>query len=58
MVIDYLRQGDDARLACPTPEHFLPLLYILGARRPADAVSFPVEGIDGGSISMLSVQLG
>jgi hypothetical protein len=31
---------------------------VLGARRNDDAVSFPADGVDGGSISMLSVQLG
>jgi 4,5-DOPA dioxygenase extradiol len=36
----------------------LPLLYVLGAQSAGDAVSFPVEGIDGGSISMLSVRVG
>ena len=36
----------------------LPLLYILGTRQANDKVSFPVEGFDGGSMSMLSVQLG
>lgn len=50
--------GNDARMSAPTPEHYLPLLYILGAKHPGDAVSFPVEGVDGGSISMLSVQIG
>jgi 4,5-DOPA dioxygenase extradiol len=50
--------GPDATLAVPTPEHYLPLLYVLGARRATDAVAFPVEGVDGGSISMLAVQIG
>jgi 4,5-DOPA dioxygenase extradiol len=50
--------GRDALLAAPTPEHYLPLLYVLGAQSPDDAVSFPTEGIDGGSISMLSVRVG
>lgn len=45
-------------LSAPTPDHYLPLLYVLGARHPEDAVAFPVEGIDGGSVSMLSVTLG
>jgi 4,5-DOPA dioxygenase extradiol len=48
----------DALLAAPTPDHYLPLLYVMGLRRKGDAVSFPVEGFDGGSISMLTIQIG
>lgn len=57
-IIDYEALGSDALLSIPTPEHYLPLLYVIGARRPGERVSFPVEGIDGGSISMLAVQVG
>jgi 4,5-DOPA dioxygenase extradiol len=57
-LIHYEALGADAMLSAPTPDHYLPLLYILGAQRPGDSVSFPVEGIDGGSVSMLTVQLG
>jgi hypothetical protein len=34
------------------------LLYVLATRQPGEAISFPVEGIDGGSISMLTAQVG
>lgn len=57
-LIDYEHLGEDAALSAPTPEHYLPLLYVLGAQQPGDAVSFPVEGIDGGSVSMLTVKIG
>jgi len=58
-LIDYERTlGREAVLAVPTPDHFLPFLYVLGTRAPSEQVSFPVEGVDGGSISMLSVQVG
>jgi 4,5-DOPA dioxygenase extradiol len=57
-LIDYEALGSDALLSVPTPEHYIPLLYVLGARKPGERVSFPVEGVDGGSISMLAVRFG
>lgn len=57
-LVNYELLGRDARLAIPTPDHFLPLLYVLGTRQSGDAITFPVEGVDGGSISMLAVQVG
>jgi 4,5-DOPA dioxygenase extradiol len=57
-LIHYEKLGKDSLLSIPTPEHFLPLLYIVAARQREDIVTFPVEGIDGRSVSMLSVQIG
>jgi 4,5-DOPA dioxygenase extradiol len=57
-LIAYESMGRDAVLSVPTPDHYLPLLYVLPLRRPDDRVRFPVEGFDGGSVSMLSVQIG
>ncbi len=58
-LVDYEEKlGREAILAVPTPDHYLPLLYVLGTRMRSDPATFPVEGIDGGSISMLSVRLG
>jgi 4,5-DOPA dioxygenase extradiol len=57
-LIDYETLGRDAMLSIPTPDHYLPLLYVVAARQQGEAVAFPVEGIDGGSISMLSVRIG
>ncbi len=57
-LIDYEMLGKDATMAAPTPEHYLPLLYIIALQRDDEEISFPVEGVDGGSISMLSVQVG
>lgn len=57
VLVDYEALGEDAMLSVPTPDHYLPLLYVLGTRGLDDAVTFPVEGVDGGSISMLAVEL-
>lgn len=57
-LVDYTSLGKDALLSVPTPEHYLPLLYVLGLHREGESVSFPVTGVDGGSISMLSIQVG
>ncbi|MGV8997820.1 MAG: 4,5-DOPA dioxygenase extradiol [Parvibaculaceae bacterium] len=54
-LIDYEAMGEPALLSIPTPDHYLPLLYVLGAIRPSDKVTFPVDGIDMGSLSMLCV---
>ena len=53
-LVDYEQWGDDARLSVPTREHFLPLLTIAGAKRDDEAITIAVDGIEGGSISMLS----
>lgn len=50
--------GPDAALAIPTPDHYLPLLYVLGASLPGEAATFPARGIEGGALSMLSVRFG
>ncbi len=57
-LIGYEELGKDALLSIPTPEHYLPLLYVLGVQETGESVSFPVEGVDGGSISMLTVKVG
>ena len=57
-LVNYEGLGRDAMLSAPTPEHYLPLLYVIALRREGEQVSFPVEGFDGGSVSMLSVRLG
>ena len=57
-LVEYLGMSEDSRLCVPTPDHFLPLLYLLGLRRDDEPLTFPVEGIEGGSLSMLSVRIG
>ena len=57
-LISYETLGRDAMLSAPTPDHYLPLLYILALQDEGESVTFPVSGFDGGSISMTAVQIG
>lgn len=57
-LIAYETMGRDAALSIPTPDHYLPLLYVIALRREGDPVSFPVQGVDGGSVSMLTLRIG
>jgi 4,5-DOPA dioxygenase extradiol len=57
-LINYEALGREALLSIPTPDHYLPLLYVLASRQSGELVTFPVEGVDGGSISMLAAKVG
>ena len=50
--------GDDARLSVPTPEHYLPLLYVIASQASNETASLPVDGIEYGSIGMLTTVVG
>lgn len=53
-VAGYQALGQDAALSQPTPDHYWPLLYVLGARRPSDRVEIGPDHIEYRSISMLT----
>lgn len=57
-LVGYEALGREALMSIPTPDHYLPLLYVIGTQQRGDGITFPVEGIDGGSVSMLSVRVG
>ncbi len=42
----------------PTPDHYLPLLYAVGAAEGTGTISFPIVGFDVGSLSMRAVIFG
>mgnify|MGYP002133226467 CR=1 FL=1 len=51
--------GSEAgRLSVPSPDHYFPLLYVLGAADAQDELKFEYEAIQNGSISMRSLSLG
>lgn len=55
---EYMTSFEDAVLAAPTPDHYLPFLYALAASDAQDAITFPYEGFEHGSISLRAVQWG
>ena len=57
-LINYQALGQAARLAIPTPEHFLPLLYTLGLQERDDSISLFNNKTLMGSVSMTSVKIG
>lgn len=50
--------GAESRAAIPTPEHYLPLLYVLACQQPGEALEFFNDRTVMGSISMTSLLLG
>jgi 4,5-DOPA dioxygenase extradiol len=57
-LIDYDSIGQAARQAVPSLEHYLPLLYVIGTQGEDEPAWIPADGIDMGSISMMSVVVG
>lgn len=57
-LINYESVGKSAQLSVPTKEHFLPLLYIAALQEKDDEVNFIYKGIQHGSMSMTSIQIG
>ena len=56
-LVNYLTH-EGGSLSNPTADHFLPLLYVLGAWDGEEPITIPVEGMEMGSLSMLSVVIG
>jgi 4,5-DOPA dioxygenase extradiol len=54
----YETLDSNAKPSISTPEHYLPLLYVIALYGEGEEFMFPVEGVDGGSISMPTVQAG
>ncbi len=57
-LIHYDSLGPAAKLAIPTPEHYLPLIYILGLQEKDESASFFNDKTVMGSVSMTSVRIG
>lgn len=56
-LINYRSLGQEFNLAVPTPEHFLPLLYVLALKDNNEEVSLFNDKSVGGSLSMTSIKV-
>ncbi len=54
-LIGYRSLGSAVQLAVPTPEHYLPLLYVLGLRGSGESVSYFNDQAVAGSVTMTSL---
>ena len=57
-LIDYTKLGKAFELSIPTPEHYLPLLYILALKDQKDGIKIFNDEPVGGSLTMTSVKIG
>lgn len=57
-IIDYRHFGRSANLAVPTPDHFLPLLYILGLSDKDESIKVYNNSCVNGGLSMTSYVIG
>lgn len=57
-LVGYEAQGRDASLSVPHPDHYLPILYVMGARREGEPVRFETPVVEYGSLDMTTVVIG
>jgi 4,5-DOPA dioxygenase extradiol len=56
-LINFDKQGKEMQLAVPTPEHYLPMLYVLALQEKDERPIFYNDTIVAGSLNMLSVKI-
>jgi len=56
-LIEYKKYSKSLQLSAPTPEHYLPMLYILALKKENENLSFFNDALVGGSFSMTSFMI-
>ncbi|MHB9055149.1 MAG: 4,5-DOPA-extradiol-dioxygenase [Paludibacteraceae bacterium] len=56
-LLNITQKGGNYRMAIPTPEHYIPLLYILAMQNNDDKIDFFCDELSMGSLSMTGVLL-
>ncbi len=56
-LVNFDKQGKEFQLAVPTPEHYMPLLYILSLREKDEKATIFNDAIVAGSLNMMSVKI-
>ena len=56
-LIHYEKLGKAVQLAIPTPDHYLPLIYILGLKENNETITLFNDKLVAGSLSMTSVKI-
>ncbi len=56
-IINYDKQGRAIALAVPSPDHYLPLIYVLGLKEKSESLSLFNDKLLAGSLSMTSVKI-
>ncbi|GAB1371747.1 hypothetical protein MASR1M45_18090 [Candidatus Kapaibacterium sp.] len=56
-MINYKSNGKSFEMAIPTPEHYLPLLYILALKDKKDNISLFNDKPVAGALTMTSVKI-
>lgn len=57
-LIDYEKLGEGFKLAVPTAEHYLPLIYTLGLKEDTETLTLFNDKLLAGSLSMTSLKIG
>ncbi len=57
-LINYKELGKSVQIAIPTPDHYLPLLYILGLQNSDESFTIFNDKLAAGSLSMTSFKIG